>query len=123
MSNREESILLQEVPETRALLRELVTRLRDNQAEYFEEWIFQITDAGLLKGLSSEEILYETMTVYDHYVAVLETGSVEGLQGYARDLSERIIPRGMEINEVLGFVLFLCNLLGHSILKKYQADS
>jgi hypothetical protein len=29
-------------------------------------------------------------SVYDNYVEVLETGSVEELQAYARDLSERI---------------------------------
>jgi anti-anti-sigma regulatory factor len=45
--------------------------------------------------------------VYDNYVEVLETGSVEALQDYARNLSERIIPRGVETDEVLGIVLLL----------------
>ena len=32
---------------------------------------------------------------------------MEALQAYARDLSERIIPRGVETDEVLGIVLLL----------------
>ena len=52
--------------------------------------------------MTREEIFAEATTVYDNYVAVLETGSVEALQAYARDLSERIIPRGVETQEVLG---------------------
>ena len=50
-------------------------------------------------------------SVYDSYVEVLETGSVEALQAYARDLSERIIPRGVETYEVVGIVLLLRDVL------------
>jgi hypothetical protein len=46
---------------------------------------------------------------------VLETGSVEALQHYARDLSERIIPRGMETHEVVGIVLLLRDVLARSV--------
>jgi rsbT co-antagonist protein RsbR len=59
--------------------------------------------------MTREEIFAEATRVYDNYVAVLETGSVEALQAYARDLSERIIPRGVETQEV-------------SLFKKYQRD-
>jgi rsbT co-antagonist protein RsbR len=55
-------------------------------------------------------------------VAVLETGSVEALENYARDLSERIIPRGVETHEVLGIVLLLRDVLARSLFKKYQSD-
>jgi len=55
-------------------------------------------------------------------VEVLETGSVEALQAYARNLSERIIPRGVETHEVLGIVLLLRDVLARSLFKKYQAD-
>jgi len=55
-------------------------------------------------------------------VAVLETGAVEALQAYARDLSERIIPRGVETNEVVGIVLLLRDVLARSLFAKYQAD-
>jgi rsbT co-antagonist protein RsbR len=60
--------------------------------------------------------------VYDNYVEVLETGSVEALQAYARNLSERIIPRGVETNEVVGIVLLLRDVLARSLFQKYQAD-
>jgi rsbT co-antagonist protein RsbR len=53
---------------------------------------------------------------------VLETGSVEALQDYARDLSERIIPRGVETNEVVGIVLLLRDVLARSLFEKYQRD-
>jgi rsbT co-antagonist protein RsbR len=53
---------------------------------------------------------------------VLETGSVEALQHYARDLSERIIPRGVETHEVVGIVLLLRDVLARSLFEKYQRD-
>ena len=53
---------------------------------------------------------------------MLETGSVEALQDYARNLSERIIPRGVETDEVLGIVLLLRDVLARSLFQKYQAD-
>jgi rsbT co-antagonist protein RsbR len=60
--------------------------------------------------------------VYDNYVEVLETGSVEALQRYARDLSERIIPRGVETHEVVSIVLLLRDVLARSLFQKYQDD-
>ena len=53
---------------------------------------------------------------------MLETGSVEALQDYARNLSERIIPRGVETDEVLGIVLLLRDVLARSLFQKYQTD-
>ena len=79
-----------------ALLRELVAHLRQNRTQLREEWARRITDAELLTAMSKEEIFSEATSVYDNYVEVLETGSVEALQAYARNLSERIIPRGVE---------------------------
>ena len=49
-------------------------------------------------------------------------GSVEALQHYARDLSERIIPRGVETHEVVGIVLLLRDVLARSLFEKYQRD-
>ena len=76
----------------------------------------------LLTAMSPEEIFSEATTVYDSYVEVLETGSVEALQDYARNLSERIIPRGVETNEVVGIVLLLRDVLARSLFAKYQTD-
>ena len=105
-----------------ALLRELVAHLRQNRTQLREEWARRITDAELLTAMSKEEIFSEATSVYDNYVEVLETGSVEALQAYARSLSERIIPRGVETDEVVGIVLLLRDVLARSLFKKYQAD-
>ena len=78
------------------LLPQLVQHLRQNRTALREEWARRITEAQLLTAMSPEEIFSEATSVYDNYVEVLETGSVEALQAYARDLSERIIPRGVE---------------------------
>src|SRR3712207_5174397 len=72
--------------------------------------------------MTQEETTDETSSVYDNYVEVLETGSVEALQHYARDLSERIIPRGVETHEVVGIVLLLRDVLARSLFEKYQQD-
>ena len=105
-----------------ALLRELVAHLRQNRTQLREEWARRITEAQLLVAMTKEEIFTEATSVYDNYVEVLETGSVEALQAYARNLSERIIPRGVETNEVVGIVLLLRDVLARSLFKKYQAD-
>src|SRR6266481_870752 len=118
----EEEVLLPNT-ETRAdLLGELVAHLRENRTQLREEWATRIRDARLLTAMSEEEIFSEATSVYDNYVEVLETGSVEALQAYARDLSERIIPRGVETHEVLGIVLLLRDVLARSLFKKYQTD-
>jgi len=104
------------------LLPQLVQHLRQNRTALREEWARRITEAELLTAMSPEEIFSEATTVYDSYVEVLETGSVEALQAYARDLSERIIPRGVETDEVVGIVLLLRDVLARSLFEKYQSD-
>jgi rsbT co-antagonist protein RsbR len=104
------------------LLRELIAHLRQNRTQLREEWARRITEARLLLAMSPEEIFSEATSVYDNYVEVLETGSVQELQDYARNLSERIIPRGVETDEVLGIVLLLRDVLARSLFEKYQQD-
>ncbi len=104
------------------LLRELVSHLRNNRTDLRQEWARRIGEARFLTALTEEEIFSEATSVYDNYVEVLETGSVEALQDYARNLSERIIPRGVETDEVLGIVLLLRDVLARSLFEKYQAD-
>ena len=87
-----------------------------------QEWARRIGEARLLTALTQEEIFSEATSVYDNYVEVLETGSVEALQDYARNLSERIIPRGVETDEVVGIVLLLRDVLARSLFAKYQHD-
>jgi hypothetical protein len=76
------------------LLPELVAHLRRHRSQLRQEWAGRITDGHLLTAMTPQEIHSETTSVYDNYVEVLETGSVEALRQYARDLSERIIPQG-----------------------------
>src|SRR5512140_3382396 len=107
---------------TADLLSELVAHLRENGTQLREEWVRRITEAELLTAMSSEEIFAEATSVFDNYVEVLESGSVEALQAYARNLSERIIPRGVETHEVVGIVLLLRDVLARSLFAKYQGD-
>ena len=72
--------------------------------------------------MTNQEVFSEATSVYDNYVEVLETGSVKALQHYARDLSERIIPRGVETHEVIGIVLLLRDVLARSLFEKYRDD-
>ena len=105
-----------------SLLQELVAYLRESRTELREEWARRISEAQLLGVMSDEEIFSEATEVYDNYVDALETGSIENLQTYARELSERIIPRGVETHEVLGIVLLLRDVLARSLFAKYQKD-
>lgn len=107
---------------TVSLLRELVAHLRQKRSELREEWARRIIDAELLTAMTKDEILAEATSVYDNYVEALETGTYEALQAYARNLSERIIPRGVETHEVIGIVLLLRDVLARSLFSKYRDD-
>jgi rsbT co-antagonist protein RsbR len=107
---------------TASLLRELVPHLRQNRTQLRQEWARRITEAQLLTAMSADEIFTEATAVYDQYVEALETGTFEALQAYARNLSERIIPRGVETHEVVGIVLLLRDVLARSLFAKYQDD-
>jgi len=107
---------------TALLLRELVAHLRQNRTQLREEWARRITEAKLLTAMSKEEIFAEATAVYDNYLEALETGSIEALETYARNLSERIIPRGVETHEVVGIVLLLRDVLARSLFAKYRED-
>ncbi len=108
---------------TTELLRELVSHLRQKRTELREEWARRITEARLLTAMDEAEIFAEATSVYDNYVEALETGTFEALQAYARNLSERIIPRGVETDEVVGIVLLLRDVLARSLFAKYQSDT
>jgi rsbT co-antagonist protein RsbR len=104
------------------LLPQLVAHLHEHRSKLRQEWAGRILESGLLRAMTPQEMAAETTSVYDNYVEVLETGSVEALQRYARDLSERIIPRGVETHEVVGIVLLLRDVLARSLFEKYQRD-
>ena len=105
------------------LLRGLVDYLRQKRPELRQEWASRITDAHLLRVMRGDEIFTEVTAVYDNYVNALETGSVEALRAYARDLSERIVRRGVETDEVLGTVLLLRDVLARALLVRHQGET
>ena len=107
---------------TVTLLRELVAHLRQNRTQLREEWARRITEAKLLTAMSADEVFAEATAVYDNYLEALETGSIEALEAYARNLSERIIPRGVETDEVVGIVLLLRDVLARSLFAKYRQN-
>jgi len=82
----------------------------------------RITEAKLLTVMGAGRNLRRSTAVYDNYVEALESGTFEALQAYARNLSERIIPRGVETDEVIGIVLLLRDVLARSLFAKYQTD-
>jgi rsbT co-antagonist protein RsbR len=104
------------------LLPQLVAHLRQHRTKLQQGWASRIQESHLLEAMTQQETTTETTSVYDNYVEVLETGSVDALQDYARDLSERIIPRGVETHEVVGIVLLLRDVLARSLFEKYQED-
>jgi rsbT co-antagonist protein RsbR len=104
------------------VLGELVAHLRQERTPLREEWARRITEAQLLSVMTRDEIFSEVTAVYDNYVDALESGSVEALEAYAKNLSERIIPRGVETREVLGVVLLLRDVLARSLFDRYQSD-
>ncbi len=104
------------------LLHGLVDYLRQKRPELRQEWASRITDARLLRVMSAEEVFSEVTAVYDNYVNALETGSIEALRAYARDLSERIVRRGVETDEVLGVVLLLRDVLARALFLRHQGD-
>jgi len=104
------------------LLSELVEHLRHNRTALRAQWARRITEAELFTAMTPEEIFTEVTSVYDNYVTVLETGSVGALGNYARDLSERIVVRGVQTDEILGIVLLLRDVLARSLFEKYQHD-
>ena len=107
---------------TVTLLMELVAHLRQNRTQLREEWARRITEAKLLTAMSADEVFAEATAVYDNYLEALETGSIEALEAYARNLSERIIPRGVETDEVVGIVLLLRDVLARSLFAKYRQN-
>jgi rsbT co-antagonist protein RsbR len=105
-----------------ALLNELVAHLAENRNSLREEWVRRIAEARLLTAMTREEIFAEATSVYDSYVEALKTRTLEALQSYAQNLSERIIPRGVETHEVVGIVLLLRDVLARSLFAKYRVD-
>ena len=122
ISNDDDRVVLAHDEAPAELLRELVAHLRQNRTQLREEWVRRISGTRLLTAMTKDEVFAEATSVYDSYVEALETETFEALQNYARNLSERIIPRGVETYEVVGIVLLLRDVLARSLFAKYQTD-
>ena len=108
---------------TSAVLAELISHLRRRRARLRELWLRRILDGQYLTTMSAEEISAETASLYDSYLEVLATGDIEALQAYARNLSERIIPRGVQTREVVGIVLLLRDVLARELFTRYGGNA
>ena len=103
------------------LLTELVAHLRKHRTRLRQEWDEALRRSPAARHHAGGD-LFRATSVYDNYVEVLGTGWVEALQHYARNLSERIVPSGVEVEEVLGIVLLLRDVLARSLFEKYPDD-
>jgi signal transduction histidine kinase len=106
-----------------SVFKELIRHLRRSRGRLRELWVHGILDGRYLTAMTAEEICAETTSLYDSYLEVLTTGDIEALEGYARNLSERIIPRGVQTREVVGIVLLLRDVLARELFSKYGDDS
>jgi rsbT co-antagonist protein RsbR len=108
--------------EDTALMKELVTHFRQGGTHLCQEWVHRIERARLLTSLSRDEVKLFANTVYQDYVNALETEAHEVLKAYAQKPVRRIVPRRVEINEVVGIVLLLRDVLLRSLIVRYQED-
>src|SRR5215210_1504724 len=90
-------------PGDEELLPQLVAHLREHRTKLRRDWAGRIQEAGLLNAMTPQEMAAETTSVYDNYVEVLETGSVEALQRdvLARSLFEKYQVDFALLNRVL----------------------
>src|SRR5436309_9533745 len=82
-------------PSAAVLLHDIVAYLRQCRTQLRDEWVRRIIEARTLTAMSKDEIFAEATSVYDNYLDALQTGTLEALQAYAGQLSERIVPRGV----------------------------
>jgi len=100
----------------------LVADLRHARTRLRREWAARIHSAQLLEAMSFQQRDLVTMSVYDDHLELMETVDVEVAQHFARDVSERIIARGVEPREALAIVFRLHDVLARFLFEKYQRD-
>ncbi|MEX2355884.1 MAG: STAS domain-containing protein [Thermaerobacterales bacterium] len=105
-----------------APLTELLAYLSERRTRVQEEWVQRIIRSQLLNGITREEISTEAAGIYDQYIAALKTGKFEELQDYARNIWEKIIPRGVKTQEIMGVVLLLRDVIARSLFAQHQHD-
>ncbi len=109
-------------PSEQALVRELVTHLREKREALRRQWVQQMTAKGLLAGLTPEETETESVNIYDTCVGCLDTGEYSGAERYAASMAERGVLRGMTTEQIIGGLLTLRDVYGRSLFERYQRD-
>jgi len=69
--------------------------------------------------MTVDEIMIQCSALFDNYLLTLETVSLEALETSARELLEKIKPRGIESHEVVVIVLLLRDVLARSLIENY----
>ena len=105
-----------------ALVRELVTHLRQKREALRRQWVQQMTAKGLLAGLTPQETETESINIYDTCVGCLDTGEYSGAERYATSMAERGVLRGMTTEQIIGGLLTLRDVYGRSLFERYQRD-
>lgn len=103
-------------------LTDLAAGFRRDRRAVGAEWTRRITAAGNLNVLSAEEISIESIALCDHFVDALESGMPDSIRSYARTLSRRIVPRRVEMSELLGAVLTLRDVLARALVARHADD-
>jgi rsbT co-antagonist protein RsbR len=105
---------------TETILKETVAFLHAEQSAHCAAWAKRIQEASLLKGMTREGIASEVAAFYDTYVGALDSGILLAVEQYARDLSRRTIPFGVQTHEMLSLLLLLRELVVRVTLDHFQ---
>ncbi len=109
-------------PSPHTITHEIVAHFREHRSQLRDDWLQRVKDQHLLTVLPDDELVTEATMVLDHYLDALETGSLDTLHTYTRNLSNRIIPRRVETREVVALVLNLRDVLARALITQYHGD-
>ncbi len=111
-------------PATREdLLRDAVACLRQERDPLRHAWVAEMTERGLLPGLSREEADAESATIYDALLECLATDRYHSAQAYGQAVAERGVLRGLGAKQVIGRLLVLRDMCGRAICRRYQGEA
>lgn len=101
--------------------RELVTRLRSQRDVLLEEWAARSRDAGVLRGLTSEQVRSQGAALVDVYLDAMVGTSYEGVRDYVEMISSRVAMLAAPA-QIISAVLILQEVFGKAIVNDYHAD-
>lgn len=101
---------------------ELVTRLRGRQDVLLEEWAARSSDAGVLRGLTSEQARSRGAALADVYLDAMVGTSYEGVRDYVEMISGQVATRAAAPAQIISAVLILREVFGRAIVNDYHSD-